>query len=112
MAAANYDIIIDQGSDFAVQLTLTEDDAPKNLSGYDARAQLRTKKTSTTVSAEFECNIIDADRGTINMAMRNDVNQDLAPGIYYYDLEIHTPNDAIVVRLIQGKATVTQEVTR
>ena len=112
MAAANYDIIIDQGSDFAVQLTLTEDGERKDLVGYEARAQLRTKKTSTTVSAEFECDIVEANLGTLNMAMRNNVTQDLTPGIYYYDLEIHTPNNAIVVRLIQGTATVTQEVTR
>ena len=33
-------------------------------------------------------------------------------GKYYYDVEIYTPNNATVQRLIQGTATVRAEVTR
>ena len=33
-------------------------------------------------------------------------------GMYFYDLEIHTGSDAIVKRLLEGKVTLNQEVTR
>ena len=36
----------------------------------------------------------------------------MAAGVYFYDLEIHTGSDAIVKRLIEGKVTINQEVTR
>ena len=36
----------------------------------------------------------------------------MTAGVYFYDLEIHTANDAIVKRLIEGKVTINQEVTR
>lgn len=112
MAAANYDIIIDQGADFGVQLTLSENNERKDISGYSARAQLRQKKTSATTAADFICTIIDAEQGVLNIALTNEVTKDLTSGIYYYDLELYSPDDASVTRLLQGKATVTQEVTR
>tara|TARA_A100001015_G_scaffold206942_1_gene231425 strand:- start:314 stop:454 length:141 start_codon:yes stop_codon:yes gene_type:complete len=36
----------------------------------------------------------------------------MSSGVYFYDLEIHTANDAIVKRLIEGTVTINQEVTR
>ena len=41
MAAGKYNIRIDQGSDFSIQLTVKESGSAKNLTGYSARAQLR-----------------------------------------------------------------------
>ena len=41
MSAARYDLVIDQGSDFAVEFTVAEASVVKNLTGYSARAQLR-----------------------------------------------------------------------
>ena len=41
MTAAKYDIEIDQGSDFALALTIKENNVAKNLSAYSARGQLR-----------------------------------------------------------------------
>ena len=36
----------------------------------------------------------------------------MAAGSYFYDLEIYTSGDAIVKRIIEGRVTLTQEVTR
>jgi len=44
--------------------------------------------------------------------MSNVITTGLAAGVYYYDLELFTANDGNVTRLLQGQATVTQEVTR
>ena len=36
----------------------------------------------------------------------------MTAGVYFYDLEIFTSGDNIVKRLIEGKVTLNQEVTR
>ena len=51
MAAGKYNITIDQGSDFSIQLTVKESGTAKNLTGYNARAQLRTTQTASSVAA-------------------------------------------------------------
>lgn len=112
MAAGTYNLVIDQGSDFAITLTLSEDGSAKDLTNYSARAQLRSKKTASSVAASFTCTVTDAAAGKIKMELGNSVTAALTAGIYYYDLEIYTSNDANVTRLLEGQATVTQEVTR
>ena len=69
MAAGTYNLVIDQGSDFAITLTLSEDGSAKDLSNYSARAQLRSKKTSTSVAATFTCTVTDASNGKIKMEL-------------------------------------------
>lgn len=112
MTAATYNLTIDQGSDFAIQLTLAENGSAKDLTGYSARAQLRPTKASSTLSATFTCTVTDAAAGIIRMALGNSVTAALSAGIYYYDLEIFTSGDGVVTRLIEGQATINQEVTR
>lgn len=112
MTAGNYNLVIDQGADFAVQLTISEEGAAKNLTGYSARAQLRSKKTDSTVTASFTCDVINPSNGIILMSMNNSITEGISAGIYYYDLELFTSGDANVTRLLEGQATVTQEVTR
>lgn len=113
MTAANYNLIIDQGSDFALNLNIKEAGVVKDLTGYLARAQLRSSKKSTTVAGSFTCTILSpATGGNIKMELSNAISSAMSPGLYYYDLEIYTAGDGIVKRLIQGEATLTQEVTR
>ena len=44
MTAARYDLVIDQGSDFAIEFTVAESGSAKNLSGYTARAASSVKE--------------------------------------------------------------------
>jgi hypothetical protein len=113
MTAANYNLVIDQGSDFAVQLLIKEGGSAKDLTGYSARAQLRTTKSSTTVAASFTCTVLSpATDGKVKMELPNAVSTGMSSGLYYYDLEIYTADNVIVKRLIQGEATISPEVTR
>jgi len=112
MTAARYDLVIDQGSDFAIEFTVAESGIAKNLSGYSARAQLRPSKSSSTLSASFTCSIPTPTNGKINMVLLNGVSSGVTAGRYYYDLEIHTSGDSTVSRLLYGEVTLTQEVTR
>ena len=112
MTAARYDLVIDQGSDFAIEFTVNESGSAKNLTGYTARAQLRPTKSSSTLTATFICGIATPTNGKISMSLTNGTTAGLAAGRFFYDLEIFTASDTLVQRLLFGEVTVTQEVTR
>ena len=69
MSAGTYNLFIDQGSDYAIQLTVKENGSAKDLTGYSARAQLRSTKSATDVTATFTCTITNASGGGIKMAL-------------------------------------------
>lgn len=113
MAAATYNLSIDQGSDFIIDLVVKEEGVVKDLTGYSARAQLRSKRDDQVLAASFVCTVKSPEtNGQISLSLPNSVSSALSAGRYFYDLEIYTQNDAIVKRLIQGEATLSQEVTR
>ena len=112
MAAGKYDIVIDQGSDFAIEVQIQQNSANVNLSTHSARAQLRPTPTSSTKTADFTCSITNASQGKIKMSLSNSTTASIANGKYYYDLELVNTSDSSVTRLIEGVARVTPEVTR
>lgn len=113
MTAATYDLVIDQGSDFAIDLLIKEEGVPKDLTGYLARAQMRSTRTSSTVAGSFTCTVLTPNtNGKVKMELPNAVSSLMEAGRYFYDLEIHTANNVIVKRLIQGEVVINQEVTR
>ena len=112
MAAGKYDIVIDQGSDFAIEVQIQQNSANVNLSTHSARAQLRPTPTSSTKTADFTCSITNASQGKIKMSLGNSTTASISNGKYYYDLELVNSSDSSVTRLIEGVARVTPEVTR
>lgn len=112
MSAARYNLVIDQGSDFAVDFTVNEDGSVKNLTGFSARAQMRATKASSTIAATFTCTIPTPTDGTIRMSLPHATSSGMSAGRYFYDLEIFTAGDAAVTRIMQGEVDLTQEVTR
>ena len=112
MAAGKYDIVIDQGSDFAIEVQIQQNSANVNLSTHSARAQLRPTPTSSTKTADFTCSIVNASQGKIKMSLGNTVTANIANGKYYYDLELVNTSQSTVTRLLEGVARVTPEVTR
>ena len=112
MAAGNYDIVIDQGADFALSIALSEDGSAINLSTHTVSAQLRPTPSSNTLTATFTCNISDAANGVFTMKLGYATTANIAAGKYYYDTEIYNSSSNTITRLIQGVARVTQNVTR
>ena len=112
MAAGNYDIVIDQGADFALAITLSEDGSAINLSTHTVSAQLRPTPSSNTLTATFTCAISNAAQGKFTMKLSHALTANIAAGKYYYDTEIHNSTANTITRLVQGVARVTQNVTR
>ena len=112
MTAATYDLVIDQGSDFALDLVVKQSGSALNLANYSGRAQLRTSHSSSSIAATFTVTVTNAANGALKMQLPGSTSKNIAAGQYVYDLEIFTANDAAVTRLIQGKVQVIRGITR
>ena len=131
MTAARYDITIDQGSDFSLELTVKESGDPKNFSndtsvfgsekGWDARAFFR-KSLEDTTSHELTCTVTPSSLGKLTVTLGREASAAITAGTYYYDLEIfqkdisstatNPPAEFSVTRLLGGTLTLRREVTR
>ena len=113
MSAARYNLIIDQGTDFALEFIVKESGTAKDLSsGFSARAHIgATKDPAAALTKDFNCVIEEGGvAGKITAKLTNTETSAIAAGRYYYDLEL--VHSAVVTRLLEGTVTITQEVTR
>ena len=111
MSAGTYNFTLEQGATFNRILTLQENSAAMNLSGYSVASKFRSTHDSSTVVGTFSCTITDASAGKLTLSMTNSATSAIEEGIYVYDLEI-TSGAGSVTRVLQGKITVSPEVSR
>ena len=112
MAAGTYNFTLEQGSTFSRQITVQEDGTALNLTGYTARMQMRSTHDSSTIALTYTSTIASpASNGIVNLSATATQSAAIEEGIYVYDLEIES-SGGVVTRLMEGKVTVTPEVTR
>lgn len=116
MAAAYYDILIEQGATF--QRTFVWKDSnedPVDITGYTARMQIRRKKSSTTAEHEATTEnggiTLGDTAGTVAITIAATDTADFSFSKGVYDLELVDPQ-GVVTRLVEGGVEVNQEVTR
>ena len=113
----NIDFAIHVGESFVKTLTLeTESGTPMRLSGFTALGQIRPDPMSTTLTAEFLCQI-ESETGPITITLEKSVTATIPPGKYYYDICIERfnaldPANSRRQYLIGGKFLVLPSVTR
>jgi hypothetical protein len=114
MIPGKYNMVCPQGSTFELDLTYSINDVAVDLTGYDARMQIREKHTSKTFVLNLETNtghiFLNETPGSIRINIPFDMTATLVAKEYVYDLELHTVTN--VSRIIEGKFIVTPEVTR
>ena len=110
MPAGKYNLVIDQGSDYATTLTLTKDGSAINLTNYIARSHIRATKESSNYVG-FTMTFPDRAAGQVTMTLPSATSSSMAAGSYVYSLEIET-SAGVVTRLIEGSLTLTREITR
>ena len=115
MTAARWNPIIEQGVTFTRVLTWKDSNGtPIDLTGYTARMQLRKTIESSVaaVSLTTENGGIDLGdaAGTITITIAATATANLIESEYAYDLELIS--GSIVKRPVQGKITISKEVTR
>jgi len=103
-------IVIDQGTDFATTVSLTNTAGSQlDLSGMTAASQVR--KTFSSANAIAFTTLLANNNGTLTLSMNNAVTSALSAGRYVYDVEL-TDSSSIKSRILEGMVTVTPEVTR
>ena len=120
MAAGVYDITIEQGARFTMEATYTTDGTtPIDLTGYYGRGQIKATTDAGAV-ARFTVTIPTPANGVVRCVIEADDTAIIpATGanysktsVYYYDIELFTVGDADVIRLLNGKANVSPEITK
>ena len=110
MPAGKYDLVLDQGSDYATTLTLTKDGSAINLTDFIGRAHIRATKESSNY-VPFVMTFPDRTAGQVTMTLTSTASSNMAAGQYLYALEIES-NAGVVTRIIEGNLTLTREITR
>jgi len=102
-------IVIDQGTTFSLDITLTNaDGTAKDLTSYTPTSQLR-KHYSSTTATDFTVAKVD-NTGEITLSLSATQTAGLKEGRYVYDVEI--ASSAETLRVLEGLVTVTPNVTR
>lgn len=114
MNPGTVDFICPQGSTFTKTLTYSIDNDPVDLTGYSANLQIREFHYSPdyilSLSSATTGISLGGSAGTITLTIPASATTIINAGKYVYDLEITV--GGTVSRLIEGKFTVTPEVTR
>lgn len=114
MAAGTWDIEIEQGATFARTLDVKKNSVLLDLSGWDARMQVRPDAASSTVLLSLVVGsglTLNGGAGQIVIEISAAQTAALAFELAHHDLEI-VDGGGQVVRLLQGKVTLSKEITR
>lgn len=121
MTAARWNLVIEQGADFQVDLTWTADGTPVDLTGYtgamDVRRWYAESDGQTVLTAETTGGggngfmVLGGALGTIQIRVPAANTQSVAGGDYVYDVEV-VSGSGTVYRVVEGVAVCRPEVTR
>lgn len=106
--APSHDIIIDQGSDYELDLTLELNGTPLDLQYWTIYATYRESYNSPNY-VEFTTQKLDEGTGYFRLAMPAYKSDTLTKN-GYYDVEIHG-DDGQIIRVLQGAVVVSRSVT-
>ena len=104
-------LYIDQGSDFSVIVTLTnQDGTPLDLGAFVVKGQFR-KSYQSSIATNFTISIFNETAGKIKIQLPADASSAIQAGRYLYDIEV---SNALGEkrRALEGIVVITPEITR
>lgn len=113
---AKYDFKLNQGTDLTVPFCLSDESGePCNLLGFTAQMQLRVNTASgklvDTLTSENGGISIDPEKGVLSLAFKHEKTSQYPATCLAYDIEL-VSTDNNITRIVEGKITVSPEVTR
>ena len=106
------DLTIEQGATFSRTITIKDaSNVAVDISTDTFEGQVRKRHQSGTVEANFSFTITDGANGEVTATISATDTAAMDTGEFVYDIE-WTNAGSNVVRLLEGTATVTPEVTR
>lgn len=117
MAATQLDILIEQGAKFERSIQVKNKDGTiKDLTGYSAKMQVRATTASNVILLEASTAngmiSINAPGGMVSISIGADITTPLNWTVALYDVIIYTVAASEVIRILQGSASLSLEVTR
>jgi hypothetical protein len=110
MSTYPLNLIISQGTDFEITLTVRNTDgSPLNLLSYTGLSLLKKHYTSNK-NYPFTLTFLDRLNGKISLFMHNSITKTLTEGRYVYDIILESPNN-IKKRMIEGTVIVSPGVS-
>lgn len=107
--AQKVDLIMDQGTSFAAQFEVVDDNQDLiDFSNFTLESQIRKTYTS---SNNYSFSISASSNGIIILTMNSATTNTIPFGRYVYDIEIKD-NFGFRDRIVEGMLTVTPQVTR
>ncbi len=123
MPAGIYTITVEQGATYSQTFIWKIDKNPVDLSGWEARMQVRKQPQRQGKAFDFRDNdlllsltsedediTLDGVTGKITIDITPETTKSLKAGVYNYDLEM-VSSSTEVVRLLKGTFVVDPEVT-
>mgnify|MGYP007083439191 FL=1 len=85
------------GETLSLSFTCKDSDGdPVNLTGYTARASVRTTPTATAVALNLSPTIPTPANGIVLVNVSDEATAAIAAGIYYWDLVLDTPAGSVI----------------
>lgn len=111
MAAGYQELFLEQGTTFNTVITLDDvDSEPYNLTGYEAKSQMKKSYYSANATANFVVTITDAINGSISISLSSANSANISAGRYVYDVAIKDTSNN-VTRVLEGIVNVLPRVT-
>ena len=110
--ASFLELSCDQGSNFSVNLDLTNDDgAAINVAGFTFTSSIRKSYYSSNVTANLTVTIANSAAGNVALSMNAATTANIVAGRYLYDVKM-VRTDSTVSRVIEGIITVFPQITK
>lgn len=110
--ASYLELSCDQGSNFSVNLDLTNDDGSTiNVTNYTFSSSIRKSYYSANVTANINITVANASSGNVVLSMNSATTANIRAGRYLYDVKMLKP-DTTVTRVIEGIITVSPQITQ
>jgi|TARA_R100000700_G_C3172985_1_gene147461 hypothetical protein len=119
--ASSYNFSVTQGSELSTRLTITNDDSPVNLSGFNVRGVVKHKYGDTGSLVDLNPTIVTGTTGSlyasgfVDIYLSGSQTAALPVAEAKYDIERYVTGsegqETAVVKMLNGKFTINPEVT-
>ena len=110
--ASFVELSLDQGTDFSVNIDLTNDDGSViNVTNYTFSSSIRKSYYSANTTANLIVTIASAANGNVALTMNAATTANIKAGRYLYDVKMTNDNNT-TSRVIEGIITVYPQITK
>ena len=119
--SSSYNFSVTQGSELSTRLTITNDDSPVNLSGFNVRGVVKHKYGDTGSLVDLNPTIVSGTTGSlyasgfVDIYLSGSQTAALPVAEAKYDIERYVTGsegqETAVVKMLNGKFTINPEVT-